>query len=375
MTDTVVRLDEADLAELTATVAAYCRERFPDPIESKPGHRRDPDVVRQNWHRMAAELGIGALLIPDDLGGADATLAEATRVAETLSAELAPVPFLTTAVFAPVLLAGLARSDADGADDARELLGELAKGTTIATVAFLSDHGDVRTDSLLDADGTATGSFGYVLDADVADVVLLVGSDGAEIALARGTDLSVTPRTPFDLTRGLADVTAHTAPVRILAAGTGQAAFAEALAAARLALAADSSGGAVAALDDATGYARERIQFGRPVGSFQALKHILADRFVDAELALSVSRLAVDAAVDGVDSAAERLALARFFCADRFVAVAADNIQIHGGMGFTAECRAHLYRRRAATNRNLFGSAAIAKRDYTDLITNREENR
>lgn len=374
MLPTRMRLDEGELGELASTVAAYCRDRLPDPTDAKPGQRRDPEQVRTQWLRMAGELGIGELLIDEELGGAGAGLVEATRVAETLSAELAAVPYLTSAVFAPILLAAIVESGGPNeVVTARALLTELAAGSTVMTIAYLDVGGSPHDASVLDGE-TASGSFGYVVDGDVADRIILVGADGAELAVADAADLTVLPGTPFDLTRGLASVTADGARVRVLAAGNGRAAFDGALAAVQLATAADSSGGALAALAEATAYARDRIQFGRSIGSFQAIKHILADRFVDTELALSVSRLAVEATVDASVSAAERLALARFYCADRFVRVAADAIQIHGGMGFTAECRAHLYRRRAASNRYLFGTADSAKSAYTAIINGRENS-
>jgi alkylation response protein AidB-like acyl-CoA dehydrogenase len=333
------------------------------PIEAKPGTRRDPVRVREAWSKMAAELGIGGLLVAEEHGGAGVTLIEAGRVAEVLSAELAAVPFLTAAVFAPVLLSAVS---ADGDRSlAAELLAGLAGGGTIIAVACAG-----AGESIVDASATsASGQFPLVLDGDVADTVILVGADGGELAVAGVADLEVTVRGPFDLTRGLADLRADGAPVRLLATGdAARAAYAQALSAARLALAADSAGGAQAALADAVEYARERIQFGREIGSFQAIKHLLADRFVDAELALSVARQAIEARVLGDPAAAEYRQLAAFYCADRFVAVAADDIQVHGGMGFTAECRAHLYRRRAAANRYLLGDPAELKAQYARTV-------
>ncbi|WP_345000586.1 acyl-CoA dehydrogenase family protein, partial [Tsukamurella soli] len=252
------------------------------------------------------------------------------------------------------LLAGLA---AGGAAGAAEQLAAIAAGDSIVAVAYAA---------------STPGRFRNVLDGDVADVFLLVGTH--TVALARAADLTVTARGPFDLTRGLADVVADVERVPVIADGdTARETFRSALIAARLALAADSAGGAQAALRDAVEYARGRIQFGRPIGGFQAIKHILADRYVDAELALSVARLAIEAHVEGAPDAAQHAALAAFYCAEKYSAVAADDIQVHGGVGFTAEYAAHLYRRRADSNRLLLGAPAELRADYmTTMIGGRE---
>jgi alkylation response protein AidB-like acyl-CoA dehydrogenase len=140
------------------------------------------------------------------------------------------------------------------------------------------------------------------------------------------------------------------------------------LAAGRLAVAAECAGGAGAALAHAVAYARQRVQFGREIGSFQAIKHMLADCYVAAESALSTARQAIGAYVDGAPDAAQLLAMAAFYCPDRFADVAAANIQVHGGIGFTVECSAHLYRRRAESDRHIFADPALLRAEYVQLL-------
>ncbi len=338
-----------ELDEFAAGIRGYCRKRLPEPTVARPGRIRDASAAREQWRQLSAELGIGALLVPDAFGGAGASLVEAGRVAEALGAELAAVPFLSSGVLAPALLAGLVEGGAGA--PAGQLLAAIGSGERIAAVAWVGDYAQFR----------------YVLDGDLADVILLVGDGGDRIVVA--SEFAVTPRVSFDLTRGYADVSADAASAIALAEGdAARAAFGRMLAAGRLAVAAECAGGARAALDQAVDYARQRVQFGREIGSFQAIKHILADCYVDAESALSVVRLAIAAYVAESPDAAELLALAAFYCADKFADVAAANIQVHGGIGFTVECSAHLYRRRAESDRYIFGEPARLRAEYVQRV-------
>ncbi|WP_106850415.1 acyl-CoA dehydrogenase family protein [Blastococcus sp. Marseille-P5729] len=356
----------SELDELATTIRSFCKERLPDPTRARPGEVRDAEAAQAGWRALVSELGVGALLVAEEHGGDGATLVEAGRVAETLGEHVAAVPFLASGVLAPALLNALTEES----DDAAGLLRRIAEGA-IATVAWAEDQTGSASDAPLwafDAD-RVDAQRRYVIDADIADVVLLVGAGGEQIAAVEAADLTITPRASFDLTRGLADVTAASAPAVTLARGDrGRAAFEAMLTAGRLALAAESAGGAVAALRVATDYAKQRVQFGREIGSFQAIKHLLADAFVNAESALSVARLATDSQVADEPDAAELVATASFYCAERFVDVAATGIQVYGGIGFTVETTPHLYRRRAESNRHLLGDPARLKSDYVALL-------
>ncbi|WP_153504790.1 acyl-CoA dehydrogenase family protein [Cumulibacter manganitolerans] len=361
-----------ELDEYAATIAEYCRERLPRKTTARPGVIRDPEAARSGWHAMCADLGIGTLLVAEELGGAGATLVEATRVAQALGAELAPVPHLSCGVLAATLLGSLAAGSPDG--PAASLLRRLVDGAVVTVAWATSDPGTPAPEPLLAFDsGVVSGAFRYAVDADLADVVVLIGEDGRQIAAVEREHLQITARPAFDLARGFADVTADRAPATVLAHGDpARAAFDEMLVAGRLAVAAESAGGARAALDTAVAYAQQRVQFGREIGSFQAIKHLLADAFVDAESALSVARLATDAYVAGEPDAEELVAVAAFYCADRYADVAATGIQVHGGIGFTVETAPHLYRRRAEANRHILGEPAQLRAAYVDVLSSKE---
>lgn len=361
-----------ELAEYAAAVRSFCRQKLPEQTLARPGAVRDPETARENWRALAVDLGASSLLIPEEHGGSGATLLEVGRVAEALGAELATVPFLSSGVLAPALLAGLAEG-ADG-DAVAELLTGIAQGAVVAVAWAADDPGTVTSQALLGSGGdTASGSFRYVIDADIAQTVILVGAGGKEIAAVDAADLTITARSSFDLTRGLADVVADDAAATVLAVGEhAVSAFEAALVAGRLALASESAGGAGRALEVAVEYAQQRVQFGREIGSFQSIKHLLADCFVNEQSALSVARRAIEAVVAGEPEADELVATAAFYCADRYVDVAATGIQVHGGIGFTVERAAHLYRRRAESNRNLLGTPNKLKSDYLNLLKSKE---
>jgi alkylation response protein AidB-like acyl-CoA dehydrogenase len=366
------QMTAGELDEFASTVRAYCRRRLPEATSARPGRIRDAAAARLHWQQMSEDLGLGALLIPEVLGGSGASLVEAGRAAEALGAELAPVPFLSAGVLAPTLLAGLAEDRADSL--AGELLASIAGGEHVAAVAWASEEPGSPGAAPIFGSGVAPSQcFRYVIDADVADVILLVGAGGEQIGFARAGDVAVTPRVAFDLTRGLTDVAFDSTVVTALASGaTARKAFQRMLSAGRLTVASESAGGAQAALEQAVEYARQRVQFGRQIGSFQAIKHILADGYVDAESALSTARLAIEAQVTEAPDAAQLLALAAFYCADKFADIAAADIQVHGGIGFTAESSAHLFRRRAESNRHLLGEPALLRADYVNCLAGKE---
>lgn len=362
----------AELAEFAAAIRSFCQEKLPDQTVARPGVVRDPEAARAGWRSLAVDLGAASLLIPEEQGGSGATLVEVGRVAEALGAELAAVPFLSSGVLAPALLTTIV-GGADGNASA-ELLGRIVDGAIVAVAWAADDSGVASADALLGSGGdTASGSFRYVIDADIAEVVILVGAGGTEIAAVDAANLSITARPTFDLTRGLADVVADNAAATVLATGEqAVAAFDAALVAGRLALASESAGGAGQALEVAVEYAQQRVQFGREIGSFQAIKHLLADCFVNEQSALSVARQSIEAYVAGEPEAAELIATAAFYCADRYVDVAATGIQVHGGIGFTVERAAHLFRRRAEANRHLLGTPERLKSDYLNLLKSKE---
>ncbi len=260
------------------------------------------------WRLLCEQVGAAALVVPEDLGGAGGELADAAAVITELGRALVPTPLLGTT------LAELALLAAEEPDT--ETLEALAAGESIGTVVF---------------------DPGFVVNGDIADVVL-GASDGR---LSRWTEFTAAPAVTMDPTRRLASITpAETAP---LGADPGLADIAALL------LAAEAVGAAGRCLELTVEYAKERVQFGRPIGSFQALKHRMADMYVKAQTASAV----VDEAL--ADPSPTSAALAHVTAIEAFRNIAGEAIQIHGGIAITAEHDIQLYFKRAHGSGQLFG--------------------
>jgi alkylation response protein AidB-like acyl-CoA dehydrogenase len=315
------------------------------------------------WHTLAAEVGVAGLLIPEALGGAGASYREAAVVAEEIGRTVAPVPFLGSAVVATTAVLSVG---------AAELLAQLASGAVTAalTVPFAAGPGSrpaptVRLDAPQpgDAPGTyrLTGTVLGVADALPADV-FLVPADGVPYGLyeVRAGDGVVTEAVvSLDQTRQLCDLTLSQAPGRQIATGeaAGRAVAAALLAGAGL-LASEQLGIAERCLEMTLGYVKDRKQFARPVGGFQAIKHRLADLWVLVTQARAAARAAADGLVARPGHEAELLvALAKAACSDTALKAAQETIQLHGGIGFTWEHPAHLYLKRAKADSIGLGTA------------------
>ncbi|MET3862618.1 alkylation response protein AidB-like acyl-CoA dehydrogenase [Dietzia sp. 2505] len=313
-----------------------------------------PGWDRRSWSVLAEQIGVGALGVSADHGGLGG-LAEMTVVAEECGAVVLPVPYLSTVLAAQIL------SRTHGADD---VLGEIAEG---APAAFLgldrrgwwSPGGIGVTLGPGDADGALSGQVDSVLGAAGAHwfVVGARTTDGVELFVcdARHSGVHATPFRTLDLSRAHASVSLSEVPARRLASPDSvDAAVLHALDVAIVVLAAEQLGGAQASLDNTVAYVKERRQFGRAVGGFQAVKHSLADQLVLVESARSSVSRATEAAV--LDEAAP---LARSWCSDAYRTVSAEALQLHGGIGFTWEHDCHLYYRRARADAQLFGGSAF----------------
>jgi alkylation response protein AidB-like acyl-CoA dehydrogenase len=316
------------------------------------------------WHTLAAEVGIAGLLIPEALGGAGASYREAAVVAEELGRATAPVPFLGSAVVATTAL--LAAGD-------DELLTELAGGEVTAALAVPFATGPGQRAALTvrlaapkagDAAGgyRLTGTVTGIADALPADV-LLVPADGVPYGLhaVRVSDPGVTlvPVVSLDQTRQLCDLTLDNVPARMIASGpTAETAVAEALLAGAGILASEQFGLAERCLEMTVAYVKERRQFARPVGGFQAIKHRLADLWVAVSQARAVARAAANGLTAGTQDDKElAVALAKAACSDTAMKAAQETIQLHGGIGFTWEHPAHVFLKRAKADSIGFGTA------------------
>jgi alkylation response protein AidB-like acyl-CoA dehydrogenase len=330
------RLTPEDHAALIDSVARLLGDRCTEDdvrriMDSDSGH--DPEL----W-RALAELGVVGLTSPMALGGLGLGLVEMALVMEEAGAALLPAPLLSAFVAAALL---------DG-----DRLAALVDGSRLVAVAFTGSRDWTGRDEVRLESGGLVGTARFVPDAAIADTIL-IATDDAVFAFERG-EVEVTPLPVFDRTRRMADVVLNGPGVRIGDGSRVDNAFNTAL----VALAAEQVGGARRIMRLAVDYARHRHQFGRAIGSFQAIKHMAADLLLEVENATSAARDAARQRTDG--SAAQRasVALAAFTCGDAFVRCAKDAIQMHGGIAFTWEHPAHLYLRRARSGARLFGDGA-----------------
>ncbi len=313
----------------------------------------------RTWERMASELSLLGLIIPEQHGGAGLGPVELGIVMEEMGRVLFCGPYLSTAVLGAAALLHIA----DDASKAK-LLPAIASGKAIATLAFVEEHGRWDAESIAlraTRDGSKwklSGVKDYVLDGAIADIVLVAArtDNGLGLFLVEGKFERASLPT-LDLTRKLARLSFSDTPAALLS-GSGDVTVAtkHVLALAAAMLAAEQVGGAQRCLELSTEYAKTRLQFGRPIGSFQAIKHKCADMLVETELARSAAYNAVFAAAENDDAQLQSAAqIARSYCSEAYFRAAADNIQIHGGMGFTWEASAHLYFKRAQASSMMFG--------------------
>ncbi|MBW8482170.1 acyl-CoA dehydrogenase family protein [Actinomadura parmotrematis] len=332
-------LQSDDQRDLASAVRAFLAETSPigrvrEIAESDAGH--DPRV----WERMAGELGLAGLAIPEEHGGSGAGRGELAAVLEELGAALTPSPLLGAVIAADLLLAS-----GDSAA-AKDLLPGIAAGTTLA-VGVLPVPGDPEITA---SGGTLTGVAPRVphgLDAD-----LIIVPAGGELYAVRGADAARTALTTLDLTRPQARVEFAATPARHV----GTADVDRALDLASVALAAEQLGGLRRCLDAIVEYAKLRVQFGRYVGSFQGVKHRLADMHCVLEQAEAVVRYATWAADEDPGELPVAAALAQSYLGRAYFRVARDHLLLHGGIGFTWEHDAHLYYKRAKTDELLLGA-------------------
>jgi alkylation response protein AidB-like acyl-CoA dehydrogenase len=317
------------------------------------------------WEKARA-LGWTALVVPAEHGGAGLGWTDLVATAEETGRALACLPFFSTVCLATnALLAA-----ADEAQRAAHLP-PIASGEVLAALAFAEDPGaDLLTVATVAHDDPAgyrlCGSKRYVVDGDTADLLLVTartpgtsGPDGIALFVvdARAAGVETTRLPTMDLTRPQSAVTLRDVRVGPAAKMGNARSLRRALDRAAVALAAESLGGAERCLEMATEYAKARVQFGRPIGSFQAIKHKLADMLVAVETARSAAYYAACVADSGDDAELGAAApLAKSYCTEAFFHCAAESVQIHGGIGFTWEHDAHLFLKRARGSLALLGA-------------------
>lgn len=332
-----------------------------------------PGYVERVWHELTADLGLAAIAVPEEFGGAGAGVPELSVVFEEMGAALVCAPFFSTVALAiPTLLAS--------GDTAamRDYLPALVDGSRTATVIFNGNLDPWDPDAVtLSAHSNGPsyrlhGNAALVVDGHTANTVLVAANTaaGASLFAVEGDadGLSRQPLATLDRTRKIAKLDFEAVPARLIGTdGAAAPALERAHRVAVIALAAEQLGGAQRCLDMAVGYAKERIQFGRAIGSFQAVKHRCADMLVQVEGARSAVQHAAGLP-DGEDQAVAA-SVAKMSCSEAFLQAALDNMRIHGGIGFTWEHDAHLYVRRAKATYLVFGTPDYHAQRLADLVT------
>jgi alkylation response protein AidB-like acyl-CoA dehydrogenase len=364
----------AEQQELGGVVRAFLTRHWPE-TEVRRLTEDPAGFDRGTWRRLANELGLQGLAVPERFGGSGFGPVELGVVFEELGRALAGGPFLASVGLATTALL------ASGDDAACErYLPGLAAGEQVATLALPEDGGswdvhDVATRADAGTDGwTLTGTKNYVLDGCAADLLLVVARSAGGVGLfavdadAAGATLERAPLATFDLTRRQARVELRATPARLVGAeGEGAPAVEQALRTGAVLLAAEQVGVAAWALDTAVAYAGIREQFGRPIGSFQAVKHKCADMLLRLEGARSASAFALWAAAERPEELPRAAAIAKSYCSEAASFCAAQCLQVHGGIGFTWEHPTHLYLKRAKSAESLLGSPAQHRSELARL--------
>lgn len=367
-------LQSEEITALRETVAAVCREAGGTRVARSLADE-GPGYAEKVWRVLTDEIGLGGLGLPEWCGGIGG-LAELTTVAECLGANLMPVPFLSSTVLSGQLLSRC--GPAAGA-----LLERLVDGEVVAPVLLDAD-GRWTPDALPvqareDRDGwVLEGTANFVLDGPGAAHCVLVARSAHGLAvfcLERSTPgVEIERSATLDLTKAQGRVRLSGARATLLSSGPAVAALVDSTLDVTLVVqSAEQLGAAQAALDLTVDYVRSRLQFGRPIGSFQAVKHRCADMLVLVETARSAVVRAVEVAeaadlVEAPLALAEAASVAKAWCSEAFVQVATGAVHLHGGMGFTWEHDAHLYFRRARSDAALFGDATYHRERLARLL-------
>jgi alkylation response protein AidB-like acyl-CoA dehydrogenase len=317
------------------------------------------------WRTLAADLGVAGLHVPEERGGQGASIRELAVVAEELGRRVTPVPFLGSAV--------LATSALLDTDDAA--LGRLASGEAVGalTVPLATAPGGPFPSSVTAVDGVLTGQVAGAVDAGVAELLVVpaTGKDGPElyvVEVSGATGLTVTQSVSLDLTRRIADVEFAGTPARRLAGGDAAAALDRALSIGAGVLASEQVGLAQWCLDETVAYVKDRHQFGRPVGSFQALKHRFAALWLELVSARAAARYAADTLATGDPDAPVAVAVAQSYCGAIAVHAAEECVQLHGGIGMTWEHWAHFYLKRAKSSEIALGTPGKHRANLAQLV-------
>jgi alkylation response protein AidB-like acyl-CoA dehydrogenase len=346
--------------ELRKTVRSFLEAKSPESavreqMETEAGYDRAV------WTQMAEQMGLQGLHIPEEFGGSGFSYVELGIVLEEMGRALLAAPYFATVVLAANTLLHSGDQAAQ-----QEYLPGIASGETIATVAYTEPSGkwDESGIELQASPGdrayALTGTKMFVLDGHTADLLIVAGrtAEGVSLFAVDGDapGLTRTALSTMDQTRKQARLELDSTPGRLIGtAGQGWVVLNQVLDLVAVGLAAEQVGGAQKVLEMAVEYAKVRVQFGRPIGSFQAIKHKCADMLLEVESAKSAAYYGMWCASELNDELPSVASLAKAYCSEAYFHAAAENIQIHGGIGFTWEHPAHLYFKRAKSSELLFG--------------------
>jgi alkylation response protein AidB-like acyl-CoA dehydrogenase len=360
--------------ELRNQVRRFLAARSPLPevrrlMSTEAGY--DPEV----WRLIADQLELQSLGIREEFGGLGETYVELCLVVEEMGYALMGSPYLSCA------LAACALQSAENPDATGDWLSKIASGRCLATLCIAGDNGSwsatgnlVATTASDSGGWVLNGHTSFVMDGQTAELLVAVasvdGSPAVFVVDAWGPGVLASAQPTLDETRKLARIEFSHCQARLVSSVSAQALVEHVLDIAAVLLAAESLGGARRCLDMSVEYAKNRVQFGRPIGSFQAIKHKCADMLVQVEAARSIifyaSRLA------GSETDRQELAvvssLAKAYCTDAFFNAAAECLQIHGGIGFTWEHDAHLFFKRASSSRLMFGNSSAHREQVAQRL-------
>ena len=371
--------------QFRAIVARFLRERSPiSEVRRQMASADGYDSVL--WQQLADELGITGVHVPEQFGGQGFGYAELGIALEEMGQALLCAPYFASSVLATDALMSVA-----SAAEQHALLPALVSGARIATLAWVEANGDwdVAATTLIATqagdDLRLDGHKKFVLDGHHADLLLVVartagtlGDAGLGLYAVEGQASGLNRRqlATIDTTRRQAELTFTRTPARRLDADPTStstsiaAALRGTLDRATIALACEMVGGARALLNSSVEYAKLRMQFGRPIGSFQAIKHKCAEMLLEVELAASAARYAA-AAIDEQDREVPALAsMAKAMASDAYMRAATESIQIHGGIGFTWDQDTHLWFKRAKSSEVMLGDASHHRERYLTLTEN-----
>ena len=359
--------------ELRSTIRAFLENKSSEE-DVREQMETDDGYDAAVWSQMAEQMGLQGLHIPEEYGGSGFSYVELGIVLEEMGRALLCAPFFSTVVLAANTLIH------SGDDTAKkEYLPGIASGETIATVAYVEptgkwdEAGIAMEASGSSSDVTLSGTKSFVLDGHTANLIIVAAKSGAGTSLyavqGDAPGLTRTALSTMDQTRKQAKLEFDNVPAKLIGEeGKGWDVLSSVLDLVAVGLAAEQVGGAQFVLDMAVEYAKVRVQFGRPIGSFQAIKHKCADMLLEVESAKSAAYYGLWCASEMNDELASTASLAKAYCSEAYFHASAENIQIHGGIGFTWEHPAHLYFKRAKSSELMFGDPTYHREQLAQRI-------